>query len=328
MGKEELKLTLPEKVDSNVGKTLVTFANAIKDITCASKNVVNATIHGTATLFAPLKAICEGKAAELEEKYAYKAEEYRKLRSNLSLGIDVLKNLNDKEQNGEKIPDKIEDTDPLFSIQEAASETLDKDFISFWSKLYTEEACKPGTVNKKTINLCKDLNKDIVKILEDIIFPYCDNCGFYLGDKDKSLEALLIAQEYGFIKDCQIKKTPLFQKFFYEYTISKYSIYVFPGYCYALGEFPKMLTDTALSIRKCLKLEKEIDLDIIKRSISKNSNFWKTKDEFIGKIIYPKDITDKFFISEASKILFPEKYKDKDSSVIAKELLSKIEFKE
>lgn len=328
----ELKISLPEKVDPNVGKTLTDLSSAANEfahtVSQSSQKVVDATLNGSAPLFSPWSALCHGATDIINEGCGFIADIIRKKRSQLYLANDVLKNLNDKEQNGEKIPDKIEDTDPLFSIQEAASETLDKDFISFWSKLYTEEACKPRTVNKKAINLCKDLNKDIVKILENAIFPYCDNCGFYLGDKDKSLEALLIAQEYGFIKDCQIKKIPLIQKFFCEYTISKYSIYVFPGYCYALGEFPKMLTDAALSIRKCLKLEKEIDLNIIEKSISNNSKLWVIKDEFIGKIIYPKEITDKFFISEKSKIIFPEKYTGKDFSIIAQEILSKVEFKD
>ena len=327
---KKASLELPEKVDSNVGKTLVTFANAIKDITCASKNVVNATIHGTATLFAPLKAICEGKAAELEEKYAYKAEEYRKLKSNLALGIDVLKNLNDKEKNGEKIPDKIEDTDPLFSIQEAASETLDKDFISFWSKLYTEEACKPGTINKKAINLCKDLNKDIVKILEDIIFPYCDDQGFFLGDRDKSIRNILEAQEYGFIKDCEIIIPPSTKENINIHSISNYLIWVFPGYNYGLGEHPKMLTVSALSIRKCLNLKKEIDPNIVKSSLIENSQNWKIAEYFKGKIVYQPEITDKFLLSEAKtlKILFPEKYAGKLASDIVDGIFSKIEFKD
>lgn len=326
---KKASLELPEKVDSNVGKTLVTFANAIKDITCASKNVVNATIHGTTTLFAPLKAICEGKAAELEEKYAYKAEEYRKLKSNLALGIDVLKNLNDKEQNGEKIPDKIEDTDTLFSIQEAASETLDKDFISFWAKLYTEEACKEGTVTKKAINLCKDLNKDIVSILENKIFPYCDDNGFYLGNENETLDEILIAEEYGFLKKCEVERKPNEKKIFILFYVGQYQIAVFPGYCYStVGIFSKMLTNTAISIRNCLKIKTNVDIKIISDSLIKYSKFWTINPEFSGKIIYPKEICDKFMLIENGIVKFPEKYTGKNAKELMREILSEIKFKD
>lgn len=280
---KKASLELPEKVDSNVGKTLVTFANAIKDITCASKNVVNATIHGTATLFAPLKAICEGKAAELEEKYAYKAEEYRKLKSNLALGIDVLKNLNDKEQNGEKIPDKIEDTDTLFSIQEAASETLDKDFISFWAKLYTEEACKPNCVSKRTISICKNLDKNIVSLLEQKIFPYASNDG-WLAYYPNCVDNLFLLKDYGFLDDLndnifagavEFEKgyPPLCRDSFGEYWL-----WVHPGFLY---KTPFRLTFSGREIRNALKIyPKEKDISFIGNELEKISKDWKIDKKY------------------------------------------------
>lgn len=330
----ELKISLPEKVDPNVGKTLTDLSSAANEfahtVSQSSQKVVDATLNGSAPLFSPWSALCHGVADIINEGCGFIADIIRKKRSQLYLANDVLKNLNDKEQNGEKIPDKIEDTDTLFSIQEAASETLDKDFISFWAKLYTEEACKPGTINKKAINLCKDLNKDIVKILEDIIFPYCDDQGFFLGDRDKSIRNILEAQEYGFIKDCEIIIPPSTKENINIHSISNYLIWVFPGYNYGLGEHPKMLTVSALSIRKCLNLKKEIDPNIVKSSLIENSQNWKIAEYFKGKIVYQPEITDKFLLSEAKtlKILFPEKYAGKLASDIVDGIFSKIEFKE
>lgn len=330
----ELKISLPEKVDPNVGKTLTDLSSAANEfahtVSQSSQKVVDATLNGSAPLFSPWSALCHGVTDIINEGCGFIADIIRKKRSQLYLANDVLKNLNDKEKNGEKIPDKIEDTDPLFSIQEAASETLDKDFISFWSKLYTEEACKPGTINKKAINLCKDLNKDIVKILEDIIFPYCDDQGFFLGDRDKSIRNILEAQEYGFIKDCEIIIPPSTKENINIHSISNYLIWVFPGYNYGLGEHPKMLTVSALSIRKCLNLKKEIDPNIVKSSLIENSQNWKIAEYFKGKIVYQPEITDKFLLSEAKtlKILFPEKYAGKLASDIVDGIFSKIEFKD
>lgn len=333
MNKFELKIDLPEKVDSNVGTALTDISSATNEVahtvSQASQNVINATLKGTAPLFSPLSAICEGTADIIKEGCGFFADIIREKRSQLYLANDVLKNLNDKEQNGEKIPERIEDTDTLFSIQEAASETLDKDFISFWSKLYTEEACKEGTVTKKAINLCKDLNKDIVSILENKIFPYCDNNGFYLGNEDETLDEILIAEEYGFLKKCEIEKKINKKNFFILFDVGQYQIAVFPGYCYSTaGSFSKMLTTTAISIRNCLKIKTNVDIKIISDSLIKYSKFWTINPEFSGKIIYPKEICDKFVLIENGIVKFPEKYTGKNAKELMREILSEIKFKD
>lgn len=329
----ELKISLPEKVDPNVGKTLTDLSSAANEfahtVSQSSQKVVDATLNGSAPLFSPWSALCHGVADIINEGCDFIADIIRKKRSQLYLANDVLKNLNDKEQNGEKIPERIEDTDTLFSIQEAASETLDKDFISFWAKLYTEEACKEGTVTKKAINLCKDLNKDIVSILENKIFPYCDNNGFYLGNENETLDEILIAEEYGFLKKCEVERKPKEKKFFILFYVGQYQIAVFPGYCYSTASiFSKMLTNTAISIRNCLKIKTNVDIKIISDSLIKYSKFWTINPEFSGKIIYPKEICDKFVLIENGIVKFPEKYTGKNAKELMREILSEIKFKD
>lgn len=333
MDKLELKLDLPEKVDSNVGTALTDISSATNElahtVSQSSQNVINATLKGAAPLFSTLSAFCEGTADIIKEGCGFFADIIRKKRSQLYLANDVLKNLNDKEQNDEKIPERIEDTDTLFSIQEAASETLDKDFISFWSKLYTEEACKEGTINKKAINLCKNLNKDVVLILENKIFPYCDSSGFYLGNENESLKEILIAEEYGFLKKCEIEKRSEGKDLFMVFHIGQYEIFVFPGYCYSINSgFSKMLTDTAISIRNCLKIKTNVCIKIVSDSLMKYSKFWQINPDFSGKIIYPKEICDKFVLVENGIVKFPEKYTGKNADELMREILSEIKFKD
>ena len=50
------ELKLPKKVDDNLGKALVIFASAIKDITASGSKVINLLVDGTCTLFSPISA--------------------------------------------------------------------------------------------------------------------------------------------------------------------------------------------------------------------------------------------------------------------------------
>ena len=158
------ELKLPKKVDENLGRALVTTASAIKDITSSFSKVVNLLTDGSCTLLAPIAAHLKGKSYEIECKY-YTFQDQITIRKELSqarMAQYVLENLIAKEQKNEKLPHQINDTDNLFAIQNAASETTDEDFIKFWARLYTEEACNPNVISKKTINLCKNLDKNIV----------------------------------------------------------------------------------------------------------------------------------------------------------------------
>lgn len=303
MNKLELKVTLPEKVDSNVGTALTDISGATNElahtVSLSSQNVINATLKGTAPLFSPLSAICEGMADIIKEGCGFFTDIIRKKRSQLYLANDVLKNLNDKEQNGEKIPERIEDTDTLFSIQEAASETLDKDFISFWAKLYTEEACKPNCVSKRTISICKNLDKNIVSLLEQKIFPYTSNDG-WLAYYPDCVDNLFLLKDYGFLDDLndnifagavEFEKgyPPLCRDSFGEYWL-----WVHPGFLY---KTPFRLTFSGREIRNALKIyPKEKDISFIGNELEKISKEWKIDKKY--KFLKHPDTDELFAITD------------------------------
>lgn len=283
----ELKISLPEKVDPNVGKTLTDLSSAANEfahtVSQSSQKVVDATLNGSAPLFSPWSALCHGVTDIINEGCGFIADIIRKIRSQLYLANDVLKNLNDKEHNGEKIPDKIEDTDTLFSIQEAASETLDKDFISFWAKLYTEEACKPNCVSKRTISIFKNLDKNIVSLLEQKIFPYTSNDG-WLAYYPDCVDNLFLLKDYGFLDDLndnifagavEFEKgyPPLCRDSFGEYWL-----WVHPGFLY---KTPFRLTFSGREIRNALKIyPKEKDISFIGNELEKISKDWKIDKKY------------------------------------------------
>ena len=325
----DVNVKLPEKIDENLGKALVIVASAVKDITSSCSKVTNLIVDTPCTLLAPLSAHLKGKSYEIACKYLpfQNQIEMRKEISQLKMAQYVLENLADKEQNNEELPPKIEDTDNLFAIQTAVSETTDEDFIKFWARLYTEEACKPNTVSKKTVNLCKDLNKDVVKALEEDIFPYCDECGFYFGDTNGKIDSINKAVEYGFLRNSEQKIKLHYIDVFLDIKIGQYYLYVLPGYDYQSEYGGKILTTSALEIRKCLKLQKNIDLNIAIPSIERAEKVWKIDECFQTLMHYTTAYSHKFFIMERNKIIYPDEFKNKDFSGVCDNILTNIEYK-
>lgn len=303
MGKFEFKVNFPEKVDPNVGTALTDISSATNElahtVSQSSQNVINVALKGTTPLFSPLSAICEGTADIIKEGCGFFADIIRKKRSQLYLANDVLKNLNDKEQNGEKIPERIEDTDTLFSIQEAASETLDKDFISFWSKLYTEEACKPNCVSKRTISICKNLDKNIVSLLEQKIFPYASNDGWLAYCPD-CVDDLFLLKDYGFLDDLNDNISAGAIEFEKGYpplcrdSFGEYWLWVHPGFLY---KTPFRLTFSGREIRNALKIyPKEKDISFIGNELEKISKDWKIDKKY--KFLKHPDNDELFAITD------------------------------
>ena len=141
-----------------------------------SENLVNKIANATSTLFAPATAWLQGKQAQISCSYLpfYDKLAERKNENLQKLFVNVLSILNEKELHEEIIPDQFEDTDNLLLIQDNASTTSNEEFLKLWAKFYTEEACKPGSISRKTIKLLETLDINIVRILEKEIFPYCD----------------------------------------------------------------------------------------------------------------------------------------------------------
>ena len=326
--KATAELKLPEKVDENVGKACRDLSQTVKKVASPVSKIAELyLIKAPCTLLAPVAAYLRGKSYEIACKYLpfQNQIEMRKELSQIKMAQFVLENLVDKEQKGEELPPNIEDTDNLFSIQNVASETTDEDFIKFWARLYTEEACKPNTVSKKAINLCRDLDKNVVKMLEEDVFPYCDNQGYFLGNKIKRLEGLRIAKEYGFIQTADITSRPLFLDVMVIHKISQYTIHVFPGYVFSTDALSgRILTNTALEIRKCIGFRGNIDLNELIQGLEYYAKYWKVDEKFTNLIKYPQEIKQKFLISENDIIVYPEEFKGKHSAYIENEIIGKI----
>ena len=327
--KATAELKLPEKVDENVGKACRDLSQTVKKVASPVSKIAELyLIKAPCTLLAPVAAYLRGKSYEIACKYLpfQNQIEMRKEISQLKMAQYVLENLADKEQNKEELPPQIEDTDNLFAIQNAASETTDEDFIKFWARLYTEEACKPNTVSKKTVNLCKDLNKDVVKALENEIFPFCDGHGYYFGDANCHVDALSLVEDYGFLKTCKIKNISNYIDTFSSHKFGKYLIQVFPGYEYGLPFNHRMLTQSALEIFKCLKIDNSINLWECIPQIEDASKSFKITDKYKDLMKYKTPISHKFFITLDDKIIYPEDMKKKNLADVIKETLDNIEF--
>ena len=298
MVEANLNINLPEKVDKKTGQMLENLSEGLASLMKLPEQTLNIVKNTGNTLFCVPAAYLHGQAEIIKAKSFAEANYIRRERSQCLLAVNVAENLAEKENNGEDLPPNIEDTDNLFSIQNAASETTDEDFIKFWARLYTEEACKPNTVSKKAINLCRDLDKNVVKMLEEDVFPYCDNQGYFLGNKIKRLEGLRIAKEYGFIQTADITSRPLFLDVMVVHKISQYTIHVFPGYVFSTDALSgRILTNTALEIRKCIGFRGNIDLNELIQGLEDYAKYWEVDEKFTNLIKYPQEIKQKFFIS-------------------------------
>lgn len=325
MVEANLNINLPEKVDKKTGQMLENLSEGLASLMKLPEQTLNIVKNTGNTLFCVPAAYLHGQAEIIKAKSFAEANYIRRERSQCLLAVNVAENLAEKENNGEDLPPNIEDTDNLFSIQNAASETTDEDFIKFWARLYTEEACKPNTVSKKAINLCRDLDKNVVKMLEEDVFPYCDNQGYFLGNKIKRLEGLRIAKEYGFIQTADITSRPLFLDVMVVHKISQYTIHVFPGYVFSTDALSgRILTNTALEIRKCIGFRGNIDLNELIQGLEDYAKYWEVDEKFTNLIKYPQEIKQKFFISENDIIVYPEEFKGKHSAYIENEIIGKI----
>ncbi len=281
--KATAKLELPEKVDENTGIAIKTIAEGVSSILKIPERVVNIVENTGNTLFSPLSEALHGKAEIIKAQNYAKAQKIRREVSQYKLAQNVLENLSEKHQNGESIPDHIDDTDHLFAIQNAASETNDDDFLRFWSQIYTEEACKPNTVSKKTIEICRIIDKKVAKILEDEVFPYCSDSGFVANIPPKATNLLLL-KDYGLVDnvpDNIIIYPVTFEEGYPALSrdiFGKYWLWVHPGYSYRLQY---RLTEAGKEIRNALKIfPQEQHLKTIGDTIKKEAQHWTRLEGF------------------------------------------------
>ncbi len=279
-----------------------------------SENLVNKIANATSTLFAPATAWLQGKQAQISCSYLpfYDKLAERKNENLQKLFVNVLSILNEKELHEEIIPDQFEDTDNLLLIQDNASTTSNEEFLKLWAKFYTEEACKPGSISRKTIKLLETLDINIVRILEKEIFPYCDISGFYWGPKGE-ISSMLLLIDYGLIQKNSIVSSSLKINMVACYKLNKnFKLYVYPNYAYCANYDGIMYRLTRVGKEIFNNLKNNIDIpdnEIFFGNIKKASHDWYIAEPFNGKFKMKNPIKpeEKFIICDNdNNVVYPE----------------------
>lgn len=301
------KLIVPNEGANELAKAT---AHLINNFNNSSKKVLDMFCNGLSKLGEPIGEIIKGKTAaiELANQSIYMKLAVTKETNMRKLIAYSVEEFDKKVKEGQEIPNHLIETDNLLLIQENASTTSNEEFLKLWAKIYTEEACKPNTVSKKTIKLLETLDSRLVEILEKEIFPYCDENGYYWR-KTNDISKVLLIQDYGLIdaKDintyCIVPKEPSTSRI-----NTTNTLHVYPGYGFSPSS-KFVLTKSGLEIKKILKISpKRKHLQEIFEVIANSSKYWHLihnkdikyikkplQDELFiitgknGNVIYPKD---------------------------------------
>lgn len=312
--KAEAKLTLPENVDDNVGGSIKVLSEGVASLLKLPEKIVDTVVTSGATLFRPLVAYLNGSASIIEENSFVRAQDIRKESSQCRLAVNVAKNLAIKQQSGQYVPTEIVDTDTLFAIQNAASETTDKDFLEFWAHLYTEEACNPSTISKKTVELCKTIDKQLAEILEKKIFPYCaDN--FFFAAYEIGVSDVGRAEDYGFITQKKLAINPSHPATNIVLYFGQYTVVCRSGFSVMPATPEFSLSISGAEVRKIItRNDTYVDFNILKNGLISASKNWRLSDKFrdhIVKLAPGKQIDSNFIIIQNNKIIYPESWQNK-----------------
>lgn len=274
-----------------------------------SEETIAKIANANSTLFAPATAWLKGQEAKITTGFLpfYDKLAERKNQNLQNLAIDVIRELKNREDSNAEIPEKFEDTDNLLLIQENASTTSNEEFLKLWAKIYTEEACKPGFVTRKTIKLLESLDISTVKILENDIFPFCDDSGFYWGN-EKRLNSVLIAQDFGILDSKDLLRYSLTINVPAKEIINnELCYYVYPNFGYAPRD-EYILTKSGLEIKNILKIfPSQNNINEVIKTMEKSSEAWKIIDIY-DKTKLKNTITNrqKFIICDKNNnIIYP-----------------------
>lgn len=327
--KLDVDVKLPEKVDENIGRGLCILAESVGELIKLPSRALDIARTAGCTLFKPLTAYLNGGAAVIEARSFVEAQNIRREASQCKLAAHVANNLAERETMGQAIPQQIRDTDNLFAIQNAASETTDEDFLRFWANLYTEEACRPNTVSKKTVELCKVLDRQVVTILEEKIFPYCCK-DFFLAVHHITVDDLSVAESYGFVVGQSIVLSSLVANSGVSMNMDKYTIICSPGYSFSLRSPVYRLSVAGQEILSVLKIKitpEQLNLSI--QCLEEASRYWhlNTRDENYKFSIKPgQQIDTKFIVADETGIIYPEKWKGRTVEEYNNECLSHLDI--
>lgn len=312
--KAEAKLVLPEKVDSNIGCSVKVLSEGVASLCKLPEKIFDIVTKSGATLFRPLVAYLNGRAAIMEARSFVESQNIRKELSQFQLAINVAQNLAAKQQAGQEVPKEIVDTDTLFAIQNAAAETTDKDFLEFWARLYTEEVCNPNTISKKTVELCKVIDRQVAEILEKKIFPYCAD-GYFFAAYEIDVYDLSRIEDYGFIAQRSTEIRPEHPSNNIILSFGQYTVVCRSGFAIAPPNPKFSLSISGAEIRNIIARDNvDVNFDMLKNSLTLASKSWRLSKKLKGNIVTlvsDRNVDTNFVIAQGDKIIYPESWQNK-----------------
>ncbi|MBR3676383.1 MAG: DUF2806 domain-containing protein [Alphaproteobacteria bacterium] len=210
---------------------------------------------------------------------AVKYQEEKNLRNFIK---NVVEETLNRESCHEALPKDFHDTDISLAIEKAAAETSDDDLSKMWAKIFVEEATQADSINKASIDILKKIDKETAIILQEQIFPYCTDDGWFLGMEDEFIPAKMIASDYEMLYDYGIQANPMsnatqYNKNLCVLSIGNYAIYGHLGYSFYTKDH---LTEPALKIKNTLKIfPQERHLSQI-GSLINNPKFWRVAEHY------------------------------------------------
>lgn len=287
---------------SGIGNLLTSLGEGGKSLLKCPEKIIDLFTKNNKTNYAQ---VLQNDVIALPNATTFKQAQDNKIEENLRNFIkNLIKEAVHRELENKNLPEKLEDTDTLFKIQRNASETSDSDFHKLWARIYLEEATNPDTISKRTIDICKNLTKETAKILEEDIFPYCTDDGWFVADLDELIPSRIIAQDNDILADYAICLIPQAYNFVATTFSDKYILVCHQGLCF---QTPKKLTRAGLEIKKALGIQTELShLEKINSFLLRNKLTWRYK---VG--IYPTliDENDFYIIVEKTtdeKVLYPK----------------------
>lgn len=291
-----------EATGNGIGSLLNLLGEGGKSLLSFPEKIINLFTKENKTNYAP---VFQNGLAQLPTATTFKQAQDNKIETNLRNFIkNVVKEAVQREIENKKLPEKLEDTDNLFQIQKNASETSDSDFHKLWARIYLEEATNPNTISKTAIDICKNLNKESAKALEEDIFPYCTDDGWFVADLDELIPSRIIAQDNDILADYSICLIPKLCNFVATTFSDKYILVCHPGLCF---QTPKKLTKAGLEIKRALGIQTELShLEKINSFLLHNKLTWRYKTDVYPTLI---DENDFYIIVEKTpeeKVLYPK----------------------
>ena len=304
----EAKAQVPTQT---VNEFATVTANCIDTLRKGSERVGKMLSNSANVIGKPIGAWFEGKANEItaNSQLIVANITYQKEINAIRHLQYITEEFNHKVDNNEDIPEKIEKSDNLFLIQDNASTTSEEEFLRIWAKLYTEEACKPGTISRKTIKTVETLDSNIIKILEKDILPFCDDNGCFWGVDDK-LQSLVLAQDYGIVDKKGIEHFKMSPKAMMNTKLNDEKfLYLYPSYSYSpSGKY--FLTNSGLEIKKILKIyANEEQLKEIFYMIEEASKNWQISGFYDEKVYLKSEISniEKYVICDSeNNVIIPD----------------------